>query len=93
MTKIPVEIGKKKLARRQYSMMGSEIGNNNRTNGLHTKCRRQHIVKIYKNAFYTLIQIQIQIFYLLITVPIAEQNNQTMKKHRYLYDWVDWLQI
>ena len=48
MTKIPVEIGKKKLARRQYSMMGSEIGNNNRTNGLHTKCRRQHIVKIYR---------------------------------------------
>jgi hypothetical protein len=46
-----------------------------------------------KHAFYTLIQIQIQIFYLLITVPIAEQNNQTMKKHRYLYDWVDWLQI
>ena len=51
MTKIPVEIGKKKLARRQYSMMGSEIGNNNGTNGLHTKCRRQHIVKIYKTCF------------------------------------------
>jgi len=31
------------------------------------------------------IQIQIQIFYLLITVPIAEQNNQTMNKH---YDWL-----
>jgi uncharacterized membrane protein len=29
--------------------------------------------------------IQIQIFYLLITVPIAEQNNQTMNKH---YDWL-----
>jgi hypothetical protein len=48
---------------------------------------------VAKHAFYTLIQIQIQIFYLLITVPIAEQNNQTMNKHRYLYDWVDWLQI
>ena len=26
-------------------------------------------------------QIQIHIFYLLITVSIAEQNNQTMNKH------------